>query len=77
MRDIMLRVFFFLIGFGLSTIGFCFVILYLNLLTIEYNFIDYVKFIIKRPECILGIVGFIIMTISIISKGEDKNELYL
>ena len=73
----MIRVFFFLIGFGLSTIGFCFIILYLNLFTIGYNFFDYVNFIIKRPECILGIIGFIVMSISIISKGEDKNELYI
>ena len=73
----MIRVFFFLIGFGLSTIGFCFIILYLNLLTIGYNFFDYVNFIIKRPECILGIIGFAIMSISIISRGEDKNELYI
>ena len=73
----MIRVFFFLFGFGFTTIGFSFMILYLNLLTSQYNFYDYVNFIIRRPECYFGLFGFIIMTISIITKGEDKNELYL
>ena len=77
MRDIMIRVFFFLFGFGFTTLGFSFIILYLNLFTIEYNFHDYVNFIIRRPECYFGIIGFIIMTISVLTKGEDKNELYL
>ena len=72
----MLRVFFFLFGFGFTTLGFSFMILYLNLFTMGYNFYDYVNFIIRRPECYLGIFGFIIMTTSII-KGDDKNELYL
>ena len=73
----MIRVFFFLFGFGFTTIGFSVMILYLNLLTSQYNFYDYVNFIIRRPECYFGLFGFIIMTISIITKGEDKNELYL
>lgn len=73
----MIRVFFFLLGFGFSTLGFSFLILYLNLFTIEYNFRDYVNFIIRRPECYLGVVGFIIMSISIITKGDDKDELYI
>ena len=73
----MIRVFFFLFGFGFTTLGFSFIILYLNLLTIGYNFYDYVNFIIKRPECYFGILGFIIMTISIINRGDDNNELYI
>lgn len=73
----MIRVFFFLFGFGFTTLGFSFMILYLNLFTMGYNFYDYVNFIIRRPECYLGIFGFVIMTISIIAKGDEKNELYL
>ena len=73
----MIRVFFFLFGFGFTTIGFSFIILYLNLFTIQYNFCDYVHFIIIRPECYLGVVGFIIMILSIIVKGDEKYELYL
>ena len=33
----MRRIFLFLIGFGLSVLGFSYIILYLNLLTIGYN----------------------------------------
>ncbi len=73
----MIRIFFFLFGFGLTTLGFSFLILYLNLFTIGYNFYDYVNFIIRRPECYFGIFGFIIMTVSFITKGDENYELYL
>ena len=71
----MIRVFFFLFGFGFTTIGFSFVILYLNVLTVGYNFYDYVNFIIRRFECINIIVGIFLIALSI--KLGGKNELYL
>ena len=67
------RVFFFLIGFGLTILGFIYIISYLNLLTIGYNFLDYVNFIIRRIECINAVIGVIIMLISI----GGRNELYI
>lgn len=73
----MIRIFFFLIGFGLMVIGFSYIILYLNLMTMGYNFLNYVNFIIRRPECYYTIIGLITMILSIIIKGGDKNELYL
>ena len=66
----------FLIGFGFTVIGFSYVILYLNLFTIGYNFLEYVNFIIRRIECLILIVGIILILISILYKG-GKNELYL
>lgn len=69
------RIFFFLIGFGLSTIGFVFIISYLNLTTIGYNFKEYVNFIIRRPECLIGFFGLIMTYISIYIPG-GNNELY-
>jgi len=69
----MRRIFFFLIGFGLTLIGSLYIIMYLNLTTIGYNFWEYVNFIIKRVECWNLIVGLVIMFFSIIK--EDKNEL--
>ena len=66
----MIRVFFFLFGFGLMILGFSYIILYLNLLTMGYNFINYVNFIIRRIECYYSILGFIIMILSISLKGE-------
>ena len=68
------RIFIFLIGFGLTTIGFVYMICYLNLFTLGYNFIDYVNFIIRRIECLNAIFGIIIMIIAIMG---GKNELYI
>ena len=62
----MIRVFFFLLGFGLMVIGCSFIILYLNLTTMGYNFLEYVNFIIRRVECYFSIIGFIIIILSII-----------
>ena len=63
----------FVIGFGLTTVGLVYIIAYLNLLTLGYNFIDYVNFIIRRIECLNTILGMILMNLSIYLGG--KNEL--
>ena len=68
----MIRVFFFLLGFGLMVIGCSFIILYLNLTTMEYNFLEYVNFIIRRVECYFSIIGFLIMILSITLKGDYR-----
>ena len=67
----MTRIFFFLLGFGLMTVGFVYIILYLNLLTIGYNFLDYVNFIIRRIECYFSLFGLIIINLSIYIKGDN------
>jgi hypothetical protein len=61
-----LRIFFFLLGFGLMVIGFTYVITYLNLLTIGYNFNEYIHFITSRYECLIAIFGFIIINLTIL-----------
>ena len=73
----MVRVFFFLLGFGFTVIGFSFIILYLNLTTMGYNFVNYVNFISRRIECCYSIIGLVIMMLSIWIKGDKKNEFYL
>ena len=70
------RIFFFLLGFGLSVIGFTYIIGYLNLLTMGYSFLEYLGFILKRSECIIAIIGFLLITFSIF-KGENKNDICL
>lgn len=67
------RSFAFLFGFGLSVISLSYIIIYLNLLTIGYNFLEYVHFIIRRIECLNLFVGLIIIILSLINGG--KNEL--
>ena len=70
------RSFFFLLGFGLSVIGFTYIISYLNLLTIGYTFIEYISFISKRIECLTAIIG-LIMIICTIFKGGEKSDICL
>lgn len=73
-----IRFFFFLIGFGLTTIGFIYIICYLNLFSIGYNFFEYVNFIIRRIECLNALLGIIIMFLSLtINRKDEINELYL
>lgn len=69
------RIFLFLLGFGLTTIGLMYIICYLNLISIGYNFLEYGKFIISRIECLNAIIGIILMIIAINIGG--KYELYI
>jgi len=73
----MTRIFFFLFGFLLMVIGITTIILYLNILTYEYNFSEYVKFIIKRGECYLFIIGLIVINLTLFFKGGKKYGIYL
>lgn len=73
----LIRIFFFLTGFGLTVVGFVYVIAYLNLLTIGYNFDEYVNFIIRQPECFYTLIGIVIMLICIFIPGGKKDELYI
>ena len=66
----MARIFFFLFGFGLMTIGLIYIILYLNLINIGYSFSYYAHFILKRVECYLTIIGLLIMNLSLYVKGD-------
>jgi len=75
---VFLRFFLFLLGFGLTTIGSVYIICYLNLFSIGYNFFQYVNFIIRRIECLNAPIGIIIMILSLTIKRKDEmNELYL
>ena len=69
------RIFSFLVGFGLTIIGSMYIICYLNLFTIGYNFFDFVNFIIRRAECIVQPIGIIIIIPSLTLGGKD--ELYI
>ena len=71
-----LRIFLFLFGFGITVISCSYIIFYLNLLSIGYNFFEYVKFISSRVECLIIFVGIILMIITIFNIG-GNNELYL
>lgn len=73
----LVRIFIFLIGFGLTVIGCVFIISYLNLLTIGYNFMEYVNFISRRIECLYAVIGIILIVIAIFMPGGNKYELHI
>lgn len=71
------RMFTFLLGFGLTVIGFVYIISYLNLMTIGYNFSEYVNFIIRQVECLYAVIGLLLIFLTIFIPGGKKNELHL
>lgn len=74
------RTFVFLIGFGLTVIGSVYIISYLNLITIGYNFEEYVNFISRRIECIYMVIGLILIISAIFIPGggnENNYELHI
>lgn len=50
-----------LISVFLISLSITFDIIYLNLLTMGYSFIDYVNFIIRRWECLIFVLGIILL----------------
>jgi hypothetical protein len=73
---ITLKIFLFITGFGLMVLGFSTMILYINLFAFGYNFKEYISYIVKLPEFYYLLVGFILINLSILNKGE-KNEKHL
>ncbi len=73
----MTRIFLFLMGFGLTLVGSLYIISYMNLMTVGYNFKEYVNFIIRRIECYYAVIGLILITLTIYLPGGKNHELYL
>lgn len=64
------RVFFFLLGFILMVIGFMYMMIYINLLSFGYTFLEYLIYILTHYECFIAILGFIIVLFSLYRKGK-------
>lgn len=71
------RIFIFLLGFGLMVIGFTYIITYMNLMSMGYSFLQYLCFIVSRVECLFAVMGFIIISIIILTKGSEENDLHI
>ena len=67
----------FLIGFGLMVIGFTYIITYMNLMSMGYSFQEYLYYITSRIECLFSIIGFLIISIIIFTKGSENDDLHL
>ena len=71
----MFRLLLYIIGVIFTSIGLFFIIIYLNLLTIGYSFIEFVQFISRRVEVWLFVIGIALIVISL--ERWIKNELLL
>ena len=72
-----MRMFFFLIGFGLMVIGFTYIITYMNLMSMGYSFTNYLQFICSKIECLFAVIGFFITSIIILTKGSEKDDIHI
>ncbi len=68
----MMRIFLFIVGFCLSIIGFVYIISYLNLFSLGYNFPEYAHFICSKPQCLIGPIGLILIFFTIFIPGGKK-----
>ncbi len=64
-----------ILGIILSSIGLTFIFLYLNLITLGYSFLDFVQFISTRMECLLFLLGILVILFSM--RGWIKSVLLL
>lgn len=64
----MLRIIMFFAGVYLCGLSITFMIIYLNLLNQGYNFLEYVNFIISKPVILGGVLGAVLILISIYKK---------
>ncbi|WPZ19137.1 hypothetical protein UM396_04245 [Geobacillus subterraneus] len=67
----MVRLFFYLVGFGFSVVGGMMIITYLNIITPERGFSEYMAYIATRAECYLLPLGLLFMwgSLSFPSRG--------
>ena len=73
----LVRIFFFLLGYALTVIGFIYIISYMNLMAIGYNFLEYANFIFRRLECLYAFLGMIILFLSITLPLGGNYELHI
>lgn len=71
------RIVLFLLGLAMSIFGLSYIIIYLNLLVMDYSFIDYLNYICGKVECIIFLVGYLLMIIAVYFKRRKKSELHI
>lgn len=71
----MFKLLLYFLGVFLVSVGIFFTIIYLNLLTMGYSFLDFVKFIIRSPIFWCILIGVLCIVISL--ERWIKNEFLL
>ena len=64
-----------LTGILMTSYGLMFIIIYLNLLKMNYTFIEYLIYILTHAECLIIFMGIIFIVISF--RKEKDYELYI
>jgi len=68
----MIYIFFFILGFFLMVYSLSFIIMCFNVISIGYNFSIFVNFIFRSPSTYLGLLGFLIIFLIVIIKGDMR-----
>lgn len=63
-----------LLGFGLSVAGGVSMIMYVNIMAAGLKFVEYVKFLSKKGNCYLFVLGLIMISLSIYYPQPRKNK---
>lgn len=71
----MLKILLYLMGILLISVGIFLTILDLNVLTLEYSFLEFVQFISRRSEMFFILIGFMCLFLSL--ERKIFNELCL
>ncbi len=66
------RLLFGVFGFFLMVVGFCYLIIYINLFSFGYTIDEYFSYLVTRYECWLLIVGIVIEIFVIFGKGKSN-----
>ena len=72
-----LKIFLFLMGILIKSLSLMFIIMYLNLINMGFTLLDYLYFIITRFECLMIIIGIILIIISMYKRKDSNNDIYL
>ena len=64
------RIFLFIFGVLMCSYSLMFIIIYLNLLKMEFTFLDYIKYMINSIECLIIIPGILLIILSLRKKNK-------
>ncbi len=70
------KIVYFVLGIIMTSYALMFIIIYLNLLKMGYSFLEYLKYIFTRFECLILFLVILLICLSF-RKDKKKYELHL
>lgn len=67
----MKKFFFFILGIYLCSYGLTYIIIYLNLLSMGFSIVDYLKYLLVHAECLVIFLGIILILLAF-KKGKNS-----